>query len=458
MKSLKNLMGRYAYSYPLFDFTCAEQGLYHRGNKGLEMSEKLYNLEFSGQIIPGWEIDEVKDNLTKLLRANEEKILALFSGKRFLIKKNVNHQTVIKINNVLKDAGADCMITEVEDSSAKTPPPLPSQTDLGQTVQVSAVAAEPELEAAAKPRLAPADIRPKKFWYVVAILVFAVPMIAGAVGMYNTFKTYFSGGMQLMVPGETDLQINKPGTYMIYYETNAFTQGNIAHYQLGRHFGIAFMDLATGEEIALRPPEIPMTEEFGTTVRQPIAEVKFDTLGVYSATVAGQIPSGDGLLVRRFDLIEFIKGIAWAFALFFLGFIAGPVMALVVLVKRQNFQRIHQDEPISEKEERQWAMFAHIGTFSSMFIPLGNIIAPIVVWQVKKHDSEFVVEQAKESLNFQITLMIYSIISLFLCIIVIGFFLIFALLIFGLIMVIIASIRTNDGEDFQYPMTLRLFK
>ena len=103
-------------------------------------------------------------------------------------------------------------------------------------------------------------------------------------------------------------------------------------------------------------------------------------------------------------------------------------------------------------------MLAHIGTFSSMFIPLGNIIAPIVVWQIKKHDSEFVVEQAKESLNFQITLMIYSIISLFLCIIVIGFFLIFALVIFGLIMVIIASIRTNDGHDFQYSMTLQLFK
>jgi hypothetical protein len=77
---------------------------------------------------------------------------------------------------------------------------------------------------------------------------------------------------------------------------------------------------------------------------------------------------------------------------------------------------------------------------------------------MKKHESEFVVEQAKESLNFQITLMIYTVISILLCFIIIGFFLIFALVIFGLIMVIIAAIRTNEGEDFQYPMTLRLFK
>jgi uncharacterized Tic20 family protein len=422
------------------------------------MSEKLYNLEFSGQIIPGWDIDEVKDNLAKLLKANEEKILMLFSGERFLIKKNADQQAVIKINNVLKDAGADCTISQVADSSAKTPPPLPSQSDLGQTVQMPAAAAKSELAPAAKPELVPADIRPKRFWYVVAILLFAVPMIAGVIGMFNTFNSYLSGGMQLMVPGETDLQINKPGTYLIFYQTSAFTQGNLAHNRLGRDFGIAIMDLATGEDIALRPAEVPMTEEFGSTVRRPIAEVQFDTLGIYSATVAGQIPGGDGLLIKRFDFVALGKGVAWALALFFLGLIAGPVMALVVLVKRQNYKRIHRNEPIGEKEERQWAMFAHIGTFSSMFIPLGNFIAPIVIWQIKKHESDFVVEQAKESLNFQITLIIYFIISIPLCFIIIGFFLIFALVIFGLIMVIVGGIRANEGEDFCYPMTLRLLK
>jgi hypothetical protein len=271
------------------------------------MSEKLYNLEFAGQIIPGWEIDEVKANLTELLKANEEKILTLFSGRRFYIKKNADHQTVIKINNTLKDAGADCIITEVPGSSATVPPPLPSQSEPEQSVEAAADA-ESQPVAAAKPRLAPADIHPKRFWYVVAILFFAVPVIAGVVGMFNAFNTYLSGGMRLAVPGETDLQINRPGTYVIYYETSAFSLGNIASYQLGRQFGIAFMDLATGEEIALRPPEIPMTEDFGTTVRQPIAEVQFDTLGVYSATVAGRIPGGDSLLVRRFDLMEFLKG------------------------------------------------------------------------------------------------------------------------------------------------------
>jgi uncharacterized Tic20 family protein len=283
-------------------------------------------------------------------------------------------------------------------------------------------------------------------------------MIAGVIRMANAVDSIFSGGTPLMVPGETDLQINEPGTYMIYYVTNIFSVRNIADYQIGRNFGIAFMDLATGEELTLKPPEFPITEEYGTTALKSIAQVQFDTLGAYSATVAGQIPSGDALMVRRFDIFELIEGIVWGFGLIFMGFIAGPIMALVVLVKRQNYKRIHRDEPINEKEERQWAMFAHIGTFSSILVPLGNFIAPIVVWQIKKHESDFAVEQAKESLNFQITLILYFIICVPLCFIIIGFFLIFALMIFGLIMVIIGGIKANDGMDFRYPMALRLFK
>jgi hypothetical protein len=415
------------------------------------MSEKLYNLEFSGQVIPGWDIDEVKANLAKLMKANEEKIYKLFSGGRFFIKKNIDHKTAIKINTALKDAGADCIIAPAQDASATAPPPpLPPQSAPDQTVQRPA--------AEAKPALATADIRPKRLWYVVAILLFLVPMIAGGTTIFNTITSYFSGGTQLMVPGETDIQVNKPGTYLIFYETSAFTEFNIANNQLGRNFGIAIMDLATGEELNLRPPEFGGTETYGAIVRKAIAEVKFDTVGYYSAEVAGEIPDSDGLLIRRFDFAGIITGVVWTFGLFFLGFLAGPVMALVVLVKRQKDKRKQMDEPISEAEERKWAMFAHIGTFSSMFVPLGNIIAPIVIWQIKKHESDFVVEQAKESLNFQITLMIYALISFLLVFIIIGFFMIFALILFSLIIVIVAGVKANEGEHYRYPMTLRLVK
>ena len=410
--------------------------------------EKQYIIEFSGQIIPGWEIAEVKANLAKLIKADENKISRLFSGNRTVIKKNVNQQNASKINEAFKKAGADCIISEIPNNSPAAPPPVPTQTRPGQPNQTPA--------AVSKPSPAPADIRPKRFWYFVTILLFLGPMIVGGAVIFNTIMSYFSGGTQLMVPGETTIQAEESGTYMIFYETSAFTENNFDHIRLGRDFEIELMDLATGQELQLRRPEFGGTETYGAIVRKAIAEVEFDTSGDYFAEVAGELPGNDGLLVRRVDFIGMIKGIVSAIVLFFIGFIVGPIMALVVLIKRQNYKRKQMNETMGEEEERKWAMFAHIGTFSSMFIPLGNIIAPIVIWQIKKNESAFVVDQAKESLNFQITLMICAVISFLLVFIIIGFFLIFGLVIFSLIIVIVAGVKANEGEHYRYPMTLRL--
>ena len=412
------------------------------------MSEKQYNVEFSGQVIPGWDIDEVKANLVKLLKASEEKIYRLFSGGRFVNKKNVDHQTAVKINNVFKDAGADCIIIPKHHKGKTAPPPMPSQSASSQPHQTPAAVENPSLK--------PSEIRPGRFWYVIAGLLFLIPMIAGGTTIFSTITSYFSGGTKLTVPGETTIDATDSGTYLIFYETSAFTEFNIKNNLLGQDFDIAVMDLATGEELELKPPNWGGTETYGTIVRQAIAEVQIDTLGYYHVEVAGELPERDGLLVRHVDYAAVIKGIIWAIALFFVGFIVGPVMALVVLVKRQNNKSKQLNQPLSEDEARKWAMFAHIGTFSSIFVPLGNIIAPIVIWQMKKNESPFVVEQAKESLNFQISLMIYSLVSILLCFIIIGFFLIFALVIFGMIIVIVAGVKANEGENYRYPMTLRL--
>ena len=99
------------------------------------MSDILYNVDFSGRIIPGWDMEEVKANVARLLKADEETIYKLFSGQRFVIKKNVDHQTALKINKVLKDAGADCVISPTQNSSATAPPPLPRASEPASPVQ-----------------------------------------------------------------------------------------------------------------------------------------------------------------------------------------------------------------------------------------------------------------------------------------------------------------------------------
>lgn len=111
---------------------------------------------------------------------------------------------------------------------------------------------------------------------------------------------------------------------------------------------------------------------------------------------------------------------------------------------------------LDEKQERMWAMLCHLTALAVFVFPLGNIIGPLIIWLIKKDESEFVNDQGKESLNFQISFTIYCLVAALLIIVVVGIVLLIALGIAFLILVIIASIKANDGEKYRYPLTLRL--
>ena len=94
-----------------------------------------------------------------------------------------------------------------------------------------------------------------------------------------------------------------------------------------------------------------------------------------------------------------------------------------------------------------------------MFIfPFGNILAPLIIWLIKKEEMSFVEDQAKEVLNFQISMTIYLLISGILCFILIGIPFVIGLVIFNVIITIIAGIKANDGKSYRYPINLRLIK
>ena len=115
--------------------------------------------------------------------------------------------------------------------------------------------------------------------------------------------------------------------------------------------------------------------------------------------------------------------------------------------------------PILTKDERLWGMLCHLTALAAMLgVPFGNIIGPLVVWLIKRQEMPWVDAHGKESLNFQISLTIYSIGAFILAFVLIGFFILIAIMIFGLVMVIIASIKANDGEMYRYPLTIRIIK
>jgi uncharacterized Tic20 family protein len=113
---------------------------------------------------------------------------------------------------------------------------------------------------------------------------------------------------------------------------------------------------------------------------------------------------------------------------------------------------------LEEKDARTWAMLCHIGAFAGYIIPFGHIVAPLVIWLIKKEGSPFVDDQGKESLNFQISMSIYAIIGLVLTLVVIGAVLLMAAVIFDVVMVIIAAVRANSGERYRYPLCMRFIK
>ena len=110
---------------------------------------------------------------------------------------------------------------------------------------------------------------------------------------------------------------------------------------------------------------------------------------------------------------------------------------------------------MNEAQERTWAMGCHLIALAGFVIPFGNIIGPLVFWLIKKDESEFVNDQGKESLNFQISVTIYAIVAGILVLFIIGILLLIAVGIFALVMIIVAALKANSGEKYRYPLCLR---
>jgi uncharacterized protein len=112
-----------------------------------------------------------------------------------------------------------------------------------------------------------------------------------------------------------------------------------------------------------------------------------------------------------------------------------------------------------DKNARMWAMICHLAGLAGIILPAtGNIVAPLVVWQIKKEDNPFVNEQGKEAVNFQITVTIYFIVSILLCFICVGAFLVAGTILFFFIFTLIAAVKVNNGYHYRYPLTIRFVK
>ena len=109
------------------------------------------------------------------------------------------------------------------------------------------------------------------------------------------------------------------------------------------------------------------------------------------------------------------------------------------------------------EQERIWAVTAHLGSFLAAYLALG-FLCPLIVLLVKGNESGFIRRHAVESLNFQITAAILTVVFALLMIVVIGIFLLVALGVVYVVFVILASVAANRGQLNRYPVSLRLVK
>ncbi|WP_298140930.1 DUF4870 domain-containing protein [Flavobacterium sp.] len=146
--------------------------------------------------------------------------------------------------------------------------------------------------------------------------------------------------------------------------------------------------------------------------------------------------------------------------------------------------------------ERTIATVTHLSSFAQYVFPLGNFIAPIIIWSAKKNDSEFVDYNGKQILNFQLSIFAYSAILVLISlplliygfvdligtnytfsnfevdfngfhnqkittligIAIVAFVLFMFLKVFEFILIIYAAVKASNGEQYKYPLTIPFFK
>lgn len=120
-------------------------------------------------------------------------------------------------------------------------------------------------------------------------------------------------------------------------------------------------------------------------------------------------------------------------------------------------------DPSPSPQARQWAMLAHLLTLLGYLVVFGHFLPPLVILLAKGDEDPFLADQARESLNFQITFLLASIVAVVLIVVLylscvgipLGWLLGLSLPIAHLVLVLIAGLKASDGERYRYPVAIR---
>jgi uncharacterized Tic20 family protein len=106
-------------------------------------------------------------------------------------------------------------------------------------------------------------------------------------------------------------------------------------------------------------------------------------------------------------------------------------------------------------DELTWGAAAHWSALVAAIVALA-FLGPLIVMLTKGNESAHVRRQAVEALNFQLSILIYGVVSFVLCLVIVGFILLPIVGIMWLVFTILGSVRAARGEEYRYPLTIRM--
>lgn len=109
-------------------------------------------------------------------------------------------------------------------------------------------------------------------------------------------------------------------------------------------------------------------------------------------------------------------------------------------------------------EQKQMGLFLHLSQFANVILFPFGIIAPILIWQMKKDEMPALDAHGKMVVNWMISSIIYGVVSFILMFVLIGFLTGLAVWLMMIIFPIIGAIKANNGELWEYPLTIKFLK
>jgi uncharacterized Tic20 family protein len=109
-------------------------------------------------------------------------------------------------------------------------------------------------------------------------------------------------------------------------------------------------------------------------------------------------------------------------------------------------------------DQRQTGMFLHLSQLAGLIVPFAGIIVPVVIWQTQKDKMPALDAHGKMVTNWMISALIYSAVSVILMFVLVGFLTMLTVIIMAIVFPIIGAVKANNGELWEYPLTIKFLK